>query len=105
MPVRAVYPDLSTRTMNLTTEYVNKLLGVQLPGPQIAELLTKMQVGRGGRAAAGSFGHCACTLSRVSRVSRVPHPWCITAAPMPACQPLGFLHCFASGAARSQTAV
>lgn len=41
---KAVYPDLSTRTMSLTTEYVNKLLGVQLPGPQIAELLTKMQL-------------------------------------------------------------
>lgn len=64
-PVGAVYPDLSTRTMSLTTEYVNKLLGVQLPGPQIAELLTKMQVGkRRAGSSPCSFMHCArcCTL-------------------------------------------
>ncbi|KAG2427283.1 hypothetical protein HXX76_012479 [Chlamydomonas incerta] len=41
---KTVYPDLSCRHMDLTTDYVNSLLGVNLPGPDIATLLNKMQV-------------------------------------------------------------
>eukprot|EP00198_Chlamydomonas_reinhardtii_P009783 XP_001699120.1 predicted protein [Chlamydomonas reinhardtii] len=41
---KTVYPDLSCRRLDLTTTYVNSLLGVSLPGPDIATLLNKMQV-------------------------------------------------------------
>ncbi|GIL98739.1 hypothetical protein Vretimale_4107 [Volvox reticuliferus] len=41
---RTLYPDLSYRSLTLTTDYVNSLLGLQLPGEEIVKLLTKMQV-------------------------------------------------------------
>lgn len=44
-PHLAVYPDLSYRSLALNTDYVNTLLGLQLSGPEIVSLLTKMQVG------------------------------------------------------------
>ncbi|KXZ43211.1 hypothetical protein GPECTOR_97g749 [Gonium pectorale] len=49
---KAVYPDLSYRSLTLTTDYVNSLLGLQLPGPDIAQLLNKMQL----RAELGADG-------------------------------------------------
>ncbi|GLC71953.1 hypothetical protein PLESTF_001188500 [Pleodorina starrii] len=41
---KTLYPDLSERSLTLTTDYVNSLLGLQLPGADIVQLLTKMQV-------------------------------------------------------------
>ncbi|KAG2482402.1 hypothetical protein HYH03_018663 [Edaphochlamys debaryana] len=41
---KTVYPDLSCRSLSLTADYVNSLLGVSLPPQQVAELLNKMQV-------------------------------------------------------------
>ncbi|KAG2429166.1 hypothetical protein HYH02_014101 [Chlamydomonas schloesseri] len=42
--VKTAYPDLSCRRLDLTTDYVNSLLGTELPPPDIATLLNKMQV-------------------------------------------------------------
>ena len=39
-----VYPDLSSRQMEVTAEYINSIVGVQLDAPTAASLLSKMQL-------------------------------------------------------------
>ena len=40
--LRAVYPDLSPTEMTVPVDVINKYIGVQLPGQQIADSLAKM---------------------------------------------------------------
>jgi hypothetical protein len=39
-----VYPDLSSRHMEVTSDYINSIVGVQLDAPTSASLLSKMQL-------------------------------------------------------------
>eukprot|EP00951_Prasinocladus_malaysianus_P044175 scaffold564600_cov51-Prasinocladus_malaysianus.AAC.1 len=40
----AVYPNMESRSMEVTVNYVNKKIGVDLPPQTIASLLSKMQL-------------------------------------------------------------
>eukprot|EP00193_Tetraselmis_chui_P015255 CAMPEP_0177794518 /NCGR_PEP_ID=MMETSP0491_2-20121128/25697_1 /TAXON_ID=63592 /ORGANISM="Tetraselmis chuii, Strain PLY429" /LENGTH=609 /DNA_ID=CAMNT_0019317197 /DNA_START=43 /DNA_END=1872 /DNA_ORIENTATION=+ len=40
----SVYPNMESRTFEVTVEYINKRIGVELAAPKIAELLSKMQL-------------------------------------------------------------
>ena len=41
---KAQYPELAPRTMTVQADYVNKYIGISLAAPQMAQLLTKMQL-------------------------------------------------------------
>jgi phenylalanyl-tRNA synthetase beta subunit len=39
-----VFPNLESRSLNVTSEYINKYIGIDLSADKMAEMLTKMQL-------------------------------------------------------------
>ena len=82
---KTAYPELTPRAMSVSSEYINRYIGVSLEARHMAELLTKMQLA----SSVASDGALPC-LSAMTAWCAVRR-WCLPAhnvsQPLCACSP------------------